>query len=385
MSDEPFEFQLSNGMTIQYCSDNKWSFGMLAKTHLSEGIDGERECAANHLIEHTIFRNTNAYTRSSYIFYGYNEDVPDHSNDQNLLKIINKGFEAFNNIKLENISSEKERICEEWGAGMAQTPDKFCYLSGMMEKVGLDVKDRSNPNITQEQGFDWLNRQADYTRDFTDEELLQQAKFVHSAENLIFRVSGLMTNDEFKSLIEKSKLSEIPRHHNGAARLSSKSNVKSTVDYRNVKAEKTLFKFKADNQEDEKIRDRLMKKLASNLSKDPMIYWLQRNMEEDGWKKLEITATDSKTEKIKEQVLSNLEQFSHNGNEDEARVAGEMFKQAQKQVAISKNLLNLRKKMNKSEQIPEINDHFSLVKNTPKKINPSELKVDWQAMAQKVK
>ena len=278
------------------------------------GEKGLFNVAANHLIEHCLVGEFDGRTetRSNMVKFGLNE----FSSSDEALKRFNRLSDSLSNIELKNIGLEKKRIFEEW-AGCSEQSEKFKLWGGMLSPVSAEQWDIIDDTITPEKGYHIINRQADYTNDFTDDEIKKHALAIYGAENLTLCVSTPVSFDEFKKIIEQSKLSSIPKAHEGGELIQFRD-VPSQTHYEDM----SISHLSLDVREKDGLKDvyrQVYHDICSDLRKDERIalYWDMRERKEDGlnttWK---LTITSEKEDLLKEKMSETLNRLKSDENSD---------------------------------------------------------------------
>ena len=308
------QFKLENGLTVRYQPSEKWCAFLYMQQPFEEGEKGLFNVAANHLIEHCLNGEFDgrAETRSNMVRFGLNE----FSNSDEALKRFNCLSDCLSNMEFKDIGLEKKRIFEEW-AGCSEQSEKFKFWGGMLSPVSAEQWDIIDDTITPEKGYHFINRQADYMNDFMDEEIKKHALATYGAENLTLCVSGPVSFDEFKKLIEKSKLSSIPRQHEGGELIEFRD-VPSQTHYEDMSISRLSF----DVREKAGLKDvyrQVYHDICSDLRKDENIalYWNMRERKDDGlnttWK---LTITSEKEDLLKERISETLNRLKSDENSD---------------------------------------------------------------------
>ncbi len=199
-------------MTIEFVPAEKWGGQLFVKTPEKSGEEALFQTAANHLVEHCLIGGFNkAETRNGYVRY----DLPSMREEKGtlgVLKSLMKTSYALRHPTLENLPAEKEAIIEEWGRCAAQ-PDKFKFFGGFVNPVMPEKWDSVDETMTPEKGMAFLNRQADYTKSFTAEELQHHMLATYGAKQMTMRISGPSTVEEIQDLVRRGGLQTVPTEH----------------------------------------------------------------------------------------------------------------------------------------------------------------------------
>ena len=309
------EIQLENGLTIHYQPSEKWDAVLYMQQPFEEGEKGLFNAAANHLIEHCLNGEFDgrAETRSNMVKFGLNN----FSNSDEALKRLNSLSDSLSDIKLKDVELEKKRIFEEW-AGTAEQSDKFKFWGGMLSPVTVEQWDKIDESIIPERGFSFINRQADYTNAFTAEEIKKHALATYGAENLTLCVNAPVSFEEFKKIIEQSKLSSIPRVNEGGALIAFRD-VPSQTHYENMSISHLSFNVR-EKAGLKDVYKQVYKKVHHNLGHDEDIalYWAAREADKvsaqnTNWN---FTITCEKEEKLKRNISETLHFLSSDKNPD---------------------------------------------------------------------
>jgi hypothetical protein len=253
-----------------------------------------------------------AETRSNMVKFG----LDGFPSSKEALDRFNTLSDSLSNIELKDIGLEKKRIFEEW-AGCSDQPHKFQFWGGMLSPVSAEQWDKIDQTITPERGFNLINRQADYTNAFTDEEIKKHALATYGAENLTLCVSGPVSFDEFKKIIEQSKLSTIPRTHEGGELIQFRD-VPSQTHYEDMSVSHLNFNVRGKAGLKSAYRQ-VNQDVCSALRKDENIalYWSDRERKEDGlnttWN---LTISSEKEGRLLECMSKTLEKLKSDKNPD---------------------------------------------------------------------
>ena len=175
-------FRLNNGMTIEFSPAEKWSGQLFVKTPEKSGEESLYQIAADHLIEHCFAGGfEDSETRNGYVRHQL-PSMTEEKGSIGALKSLMKTAYALRHPMLENVSAEKEAIVEEWSM-CSTAPEKFKFWGGFMHAVTPDKWDMIDETITPEKGMAFINRQADYTRHFTDDELQHHLLATYGAKS----------------------------------------------------------------------------------------------------------------------------------------------------------------------------------------------------------
>ena len=309
------EIKLENGLTIRYQPSEKWDAVLYMQQPFEEGEKGLFNAAANHLIEHCLNGEFDgrSETRSNMVKFGLNN----FSNSDEALERLNSLSDSLSDIKLKDVELEKKRIFEEW-AGTAEQSDKFKFWGGMLSPVTVEQWDKIDDTITPERGYHFINRQADYTNAFTAEEIKKHALATYGAENLTLCVNAPVSFEEFKKIIEQSKLSSIPRVNEGGALIAFRD-VPSQTHYENMSISHLSFNVR-EKAGLKDVYKQVYKKVHHNLGHDEDIalYWAAREADKvsaqnTNWN---FTITCEKEEKLKRNISETLHFLSSDKNPD---------------------------------------------------------------------
>ena len=214
-------FRLNNGMTIEFSPAEQWSGEMFVKMPEKNGEEAMYQFAANHLIEHCFVGGfMDSETRNGYVRHQL-PSMTEEKGSIGALKSLMKTAYALRHPMLENVSAEKEAIVEEWSM-CSTAPEKFKFWGGFMHAVTPDKWDMIDETITPEKGMRFLNHQADYTRNFTFDELQKHALATYGGKQITLRLAGPVTSEEMQELIGRSGLEKVPSEHENGQEIDYK-------------------------------------------------------------------------------------------------------------------------------------------------------------------
>lgn len=293
-------FQLDNGMTIEFSPAEKWSGQLFVKTPEKSGEESLYQFAADHLIEHCFVGGfMDSETRNGYVRHQL-PSMTEEKGSIGALKSLMKTAYALRHPMLENVSAEKEAIVEEWSM-CSTAPEKFKFWGGFMHAVTPDKWDMIDETITPEKGMAFINRQADYTRHFTDDELQHHLLATYGAKNITLRLSGPATMQEMQNLIHRSGLEKVPfEHENGREVLYQ--HVPETHRYQDIK--RTNFQIDLNLADvSEKERDAVVYRVGKALHNNPQIGLYMYEKNEEG---LSFSLMEGKQSLVHAQIYDTL-------------------------------------------------------------------------------
>lgn len=333
-SEDMFLIELENGMKIEVITNSdKWSGILYASNDFIEGERGQFQSAANHLIEHCLpgpFKG-NAEVRSTFISH----QLSQIDNIKQALMVLNSLGDNLINLSLdpERVESEKRVIFEEW-AGQALHENQFKFFGGHFYPVTFDEKDKVIEDVSDDKIYNFMNQQANYTQDFSFQELNQQARFMYGAKNLTLRLETPLKFDSFEEFIQRTRLKDIPAFQSDARQITDNFENRSMnhqVDYRNISPQTLHFNFSV-SKEEEKIAADILNNMIKNAQKESGVYWSSRTVNRDE-NEAHFCFSPQITSQNKAKMLNaiakflNQTAFGENSNQQEQEVAKKMSKQ----------------------------------------------------------
>lgn len=225
---ETFDYQLQSGLKIRYSYDrDKTDINLKMLVNSERKTPSERKeatYAMHHLLEHCIrikpqqedgklidrdeyYRREGVMPKEAYTKHDHVEHSLKLKNLQKLDMALDCFGELFSDYELPRVDCERERIYEEW-AIIHNQPDKWKFLGNLVGDKDIlsdEEVSQNKDNISQ-----WLNHQADYTKDFSREDIDKYARFAFGADNLVLEISGAVPPQELMDKIKNSKLTAIP-------------------------------------------------------------------------------------------------------------------------------------------------------------------------------
>lgn len=307
------EFKLENGLTIRYQQSDQWDGLAYVRTPFERGEKGLLNIAASHLIEHCIVGpyDGRTETRQNMVRYG----LKDFNDKESALSIFNEIAASFSNVELKNFSLEKEHIVQEF-CHLATQPDKFRFLGFLTKAVSSENwNDYEDERITAENGYYMLNRQADYTKTFTQDEIKKHALAIYCAENLTLDIKSPLSMEEFQNLIKDSNLERIPtRHFEGE--LLELRDVPRLTHYDNMKISKLHLNV-VENIDNKEAYREIFQKISHSLSYDKNIAMYSGNAWIDGAgknKTWNFIVSSDRENLLKDKIRDGLEFLSKDEN-----------------------------------------------------------------------
>ncbi|MBP5534359.1 MAG: hypothetical protein J6Y03_02500 [Alphaproteobacteria bacterium] len=301
-------FFLENGLEIRYQHADIFWGGVYAKMPFEEGSSFFLNYAANHLIEHCI--QTDFSNRKETRFNMVRYDLKENLDTNEILDSFNLIADNFSHINLRNIETQKKRIFQEL-AGFSEKIDKFKYIGGAFLPVSITEWDRIDENMTEEKAFHFLNRQADYVADFSEEELKKHALATYGAENLILYIKAPISFEELKKLVESSKLASIPKKHKDGQLIPFRT-LPDKTHYQSIKLDHLNFTIRKNKRIPEGCHS-LFREVCRDLcfDKDLALYYcdLENRGNEEKWK---LTITSDKAGMLRKTLLRTLANLGKN-------------------------------------------------------------------------
>ena len=277
-----YQFRLKNGLTCQFKMDMIWQMELYSELPFMQGDEGRFQAAANHLIEHAIMIPEDGLfdrgcTRLNIVRFTLNPPTNEAEVGENLDclgRVIKEPL-------FKHLKSERERIFEEWAGARDRIRHDLINWGSFTQPATKDNLDPQDPNLTWDQALQMLNRQADWTKSFTEDELMKQAHFLLEAPKLTLKVSGPMAPPAFYRLLKHSEMALLPEKHPDASQITYRK-IPAETDYGNIETGTTRIHLNVPPGKED-MYTKIMHSAINALRQDEEIglYWVRRETDKN--------------------------------------------------------------------------------------------------------
>ena len=273
-----YQFRLRNGLNCHFKQAKDWQIELFSELPVIQGEKGRFQAAANHLIEHAIMIPEDGLfekgcTRLNVVKFTLTPPTTESEARSHLDRL----GQVIMNPEFKHLKSERERIFEEWAGARDRVKHDLSNWGSFTQPATPDDMDPQDPSLTWDKALQMLNRQADWTKAFTEEELMKQAHFLLEAPKLTLKVSGPMKPPAFFRILKQSKMAHIPENHPEASQISYRD-VPAQTNYANISIGTTKLCLSIPKGEEARYQ-KIMHSAINTLRQDEEIglYWVKRD------------------------------------------------------------------------------------------------------------
>jgi len=278
-----FHFHLANGLSCYYKQEPTWRMELFSEGMFIEGDKGRFQAAANHLIEHAIVDPESrlferGLTRLNLVKFVLTTPKSKAEARRNLYRLGN----LIINPILKHLDSERERIFEEWAGAHIRTKQDLESWGSFTMPASQDNLNPKDPSMTRDKVIHFMNQQVDWTRAFTEEELIKQTRFLFETKKLTLKVSGPMEAMAFYRMLKQTKMSQIPTKHPDSTQISYRD-VPEKTDYASLRTTTLRLPIVIPPGKEQLYTD-VMRTTINALRQDKEIglYWVKHDQDQKG-------------------------------------------------------------------------------------------------------